>query len=168
MNQIALDPQPQDPSYRLITLTQGQSAIVDADDYDWLNQWKWCALWCPSTASFYAARTVNKSTVYMGRVILNAKSEEIADHDNHDTLDHRRANLRLADKSQSQHNKRQRKDNTTGRKGVNFNRAHGKYYARIKLHGKEKYLGAFTSVEEAGDAYDSAAIRLHGEFACLK
>ncbi len=28
-------------SAKLIPLTQGKFAIVDAEDYDWLMQWKW-------------------------------------------------------------------------------------------------------------------------------
>jgi hypothetical protein len=31
--------------YRLIPLTQGQFAKVDAADFEWLNQWKWCSNW---------------------------------------------------------------------------------------------------------------------------
>jgi hypothetical protein len=31
--------------YRLIPLSQGQFAKVDAADYEWLNHWKWNARW---------------------------------------------------------------------------------------------------------------------------
>lgn len=29
---------------RTIKLTQGKFAIIDGPDYDWLNQWRWCAV----------------------------------------------------------------------------------------------------------------------------
>ena len=56
MNQIALDLQPL-IEYRFIPLSKGQVAIVDAADFDWLSQWKWCAMWSERTNSFYAVRS---------------------------------------------------------------------------------------------------------------
>ena len=32
---------PSEPLYREIPLTQGQVALVDAADYEWLMQWEW-------------------------------------------------------------------------------------------------------------------------------
>ena len=46
--------QPLDQSYRLIPLTQGQNAIVDVEDFEWLDQWNWCAQW--TGRHFYAVR----------------------------------------------------------------------------------------------------------------
>jgi hypothetical protein len=43
-------------SYRLIPLTQGQFATVDAADYEWIVQWKWCAHWSKEGKCFYASR----------------------------------------------------------------------------------------------------------------
>ena len=39
---------------RHIPLSQGQVAIVDAEDYEFLMQWNWYAAWMPSTQSYYA------------------------------------------------------------------------------------------------------------------
>lgn len=49
---------PQPDNTRRIPLSQGQFAIVDASNYDWLIQWKWYAQWNPKTRSFYAVRTL--------------------------------------------------------------------------------------------------------------
>ena len=57
------------------------------------------------------------------------------------------------------------KDNTTGRKGVTYNKRLKKFQARIVLNNKRKYLGVFTTTEEAHAAYCAAATELHGEFA---
>jgi hypothetical protein len=44
--------QPEDPSIRLIPLTQGQVAIVDVGDFAALDRWNWSAHWNPCTKSF--------------------------------------------------------------------------------------------------------------------
>ena len=41
-----------------IILTQGQRALVDDADFDWLSQWNWRAQYCKN-GPFYAARTVH-------------------------------------------------------------------------------------------------------------
>src|ERR1700719_1891410 len=117
--------QPSDQSYRLIPLTQGQNAIVDAADYEWLNQWNWFADWSEPTKSFYARR--HKKTedghypiVRMSREILKCGPGEEPDHKNHDTLDNRRENLRLSTHSQNCCNKRISPKNTSGFIGVHW------------------------------------------------
>ena len=39
-----------------IPLTQGKVALVDNSNYDWLNQWKWCAHW--ERGRWYAVRAM--------------------------------------------------------------------------------------------------------------
>ncbi len=101
MNLLTQDPQPADPSYRLIPLTQGQFAKVDPEDYDWLMQWKWCAAWDKKTRSFRAIRSQYRTgrgpeCIRMHREIMKAPKGILVDHGNHDTLDNRRFNLRKA------------------------------------------------------------------------
>jgi hypothetical protein len=74
-------------------------------------------------------------------------------------------NLRVATSSQNNHNKRKVKNNTSGLKGVDFRKAHGKWRARIVTNGKQKHLGYFGSAEEAHDAYCQVAGKYYKEFA---
>ena len=74
-------------------------------------------------------------------------------------------NLRLATRSQNMSNRTKQINNTTGYKGVCFDKARNKYYARIKANDKELFLGRFETAEEAHNAYFKAAKELHGEFA---
>jgi hypothetical protein len=160
--------QPQDPSYRLIPLTRNQNAIVDAADFERLNQWNWCALWCPSTNSFRAKRmSPSGSTIYMSREIMCCKPDEEADHKNHDTLDNRRQNLRMASHRQNGCNLRVPSTNTSGFIGVSWNRQRGKWTAQIKIKRRNHFLGLFVRKEEAAKAHDRAAKQYHGEFASL-
>src|SRR6266481_2348808 len=86
--------QPQDQSIKLIPLTKGQSAIVDAADYEWLMQWNWTAQWSKNIGSFYAYRISGKTLIYMHRLITACEQGMDVDHINHHTLDNRRSNLR--------------------------------------------------------------------------
>jgi hypothetical protein len=159
--------QPLDTSYRLIPLTQGQNAIVDADDYEWLNQWNWHAWLNSFTKSYYAVRKFSKErkTLYMANVILSCEFGEEGDHKNHDTLDNRRQNLRKCSHHQNTFNRRRPKSNTSGFKGVR--RDYSSWQAYITISGKFIHLGCFDSTLDAARAYDEAAKKFHGEFAHL-
>lgn len=158
--------QPLDPSYRLIPLTQGQNAIVDAEDFDWLSRWNWCAQWEERTQSFYAVRGEKKNgrnkTFKMHRVILDCIPGELGDHENHDTLDNRRRNLRKCTYSQNAQNSR-RRFSSRGFRGVTPYK--GRWLARICINRKSIIIGTFDTPKGAANAYDEAAKRLHGEFA---
>jgi hypothetical protein len=86
------------------------------------------------------------------------------DHRNGDTLDDRWANLRPATRQQNEANRGARRNSKTGIKGVVFDKAKGKYEARIYRRGVHRYLGGFSSPEEAAAAYDAAAVSFDGEF----
>jgi len=155
--------QPLDKSIRLIPLTQGQNAIVDASDYDWLSQWNWVAHWCPHTQSFYARRNESvdgrRRTLRMHVFILGCKSGECGDHRNHDTLDNRRVNLRKCTNAQNAMNRRMPKTNSTGFKGVSWHKRTRKWRARIG----QTELGLFATKEQAAIVYNQAAIVKFGE-----
>ena len=150
-----------------IPLTQGNFALVDDEDFDWLNQWHWHAH--SQKGRFYAAR--NKGThpfttlIRMHRQIMNAPGNLHVDHINGNTLDNRRENLRLCTRSENGRNQRKRSDNTTGYKGVVLTKSGMKYYAKIVVHQQMIYLGCYATAEEAARAYDEAAKKYHGPFA---
>jgi hypothetical protein len=89
------------------------------------------------------------------------------DHINRDTLNNQLSNLRLATDSQQAQNRRLRSDNTSGYRGVGWNKGARKWRARITVDGKVIFIGDFADKEEAARAYDAAAIEHFGEFAVL-
>ncbi len=88
-----------------------------------------------------------------------------ADHINRDRLDNRRANLRVAKASENGRNRSLYANNSSGYKGVSFDKKAGKWEASIKVDYRKKFLGYFDTPEEAATAYDEAARRVHGLFA---
>jgi hypothetical protein len=151
-----------------IELTQGCFAIVDAADYEWLNQWNWYAALLG--VNFYAMTSTSRKAgkrrnILMSRAIIGASTGHEVDHRNHNTLDNRRVNLRICPEGQNKWNQRLHRNNTTGLKGVTFRRDIGKFRAQIKANYCYKFLGFFDTVQEAAETYDCAAIKLHGEFA---
>lgn len=87
------------------------------------------------------------------------------DHINGDKLDNRIENLRAATVGQNQHNRKTNANNTSGYKGVWWNKASKKWAAGIKLEGKRIHLGYFDNVEEAAEVVRKAREELHGDFA---
>jgi len=138
---------------QLIGLTQGQMAIVDDSDYEELSKYLWYARWHPGTQSYYARRDFLKNDKYgkstsMSRFLLGLKrgDKRQGDHINHDTLDHRRCNLRMVTFQQNMDNRRIK---AKGYKKT----SNGKYQAGIKVRNKIISLGTYNTRKEAHQAY---------------
>lgn len=166
------------PETITIQLTKGQSTVIDAKHAD-LTEKKWC-VFQNQMGAYYAVRNIPKpdwehqGTELLHRVILSRKlgrellRHELCDHANKDTLDNREENLRLASFAQNMHNTKRRKDNSSGYKGVCWDKRKQKWVARITANKITKYLGYYNTAEEAHEAYRKAAPEYHGEFARLE
>ncbi len=86
------------------------------------------------------------------------------DHINGFRADNRIENLRLATHGQNNISRRKRADNTSGYRGVSWNTSSNKWMAMIAAGGVQTYLGVFDSIDDARDAYRSAARAEFGEF----
>lgn len=98
-----------------IKLTQGKYAIVDDEDFEWLNQWKWC--YCKYVIRDIILNKKNKR-IYMHRLIMNTPEKMQTDHINGNKLDNRRNNLRICTQSQNNMNRKISKLNTSGYRGI--------------------------------------------------
>lgn len=156
-----------------ITLTQDKYAIVDNEDYEELQQFKWFA-YHDNNNTWYARRNIRRSdgiqtAELMHRRILGIGQSDRArcDHRNHDGLDNRRENLRTCTRQQNRHNRLKYKNNTSGFKGVTWRKQIRKWAAQIKFNNRVIHLGYFNDKIEAACAYDRAALKYFGDFACL-
>jgi hypothetical protein len=106
-------------------------------------------------------------TVWLARDLLglNLHDPRRADHINGDTLDNRRANLRIVNLCQNAQNSKLPITNKSGYKGVSLRKSTGRYEARITAYGEKYHLGFFDTIEEAIIARKDAEERLHGEYA---
>lgn len=139
-------------------------AIVSDEDKD-LAELNWAFI-CG-----YAGRGQNgKSRMMLHRVIIERLNpdgifeNQQVDHINRNKLDNRRENLRIATHSQNHANTGIRKDNSSGYKGVHWNKQSQKWVAQIKINKKTKRIGAYDTPEEAYKAYCAKAKELFGEF----
>lgn len=89
------------------------------------------------------------------------------DHANRNSTDNKAVNLRLATVNQNQRNKKIQKNNTSGYKGVCWDKNRQKWKTHIHVDGKIINLGRFDTKEKAAIAYNEAALKYFGEFAYL-
>lgn len=151
-----------------IPLTQGRVALVDDEDFERLNQFKWCAHKIGN--SYYAARHLDrKHLIGMHRQILNVSIGLVVDHINGDGLDNRRKNLRLCTHAQNLWNTRKHRRKTTTSRfiGVSWWTIGKIWRAVIWANGKQILIGSFHSEQDAAKAYDIKAKEIRGEFAVL-
>ncbi|GHU70051.1 hypothetical protein FACS1894184_14960 [Clostridia bacterium] len=140
--------------------SKGASFIIDKSDTDLIKRYTWYILECG-----YATATVKGKTVYLHKLLGEKEGYKQVDHINQDKSDNRRCNLRPATHMQNQYNKKLTSNNTSGYKGVCFDKRSKRYIAYIDAERKRTYLGYYEDPISAALAYDQAAVRLHGEFA---
>ncbi len=139
---------------------------MDDCDYEYLSQWKWY-----TSGSRYAARKPDSGIIYyMHREVVQLIGLLLGahtDHINGNGFDNRRQNLRPASSPQNLINRGPQVNNTSGFKGVCFDRSRDKWKAQLKKDQKMVFQARFDDKVEAAKAYNKAAKKHFGEFAWL-
>jgi hypothetical protein len=155
---------------REIQLTRGLVALVDDEDFERLNQYKWQAT--KARRTFYAVRTERvdgcRRTVAMHCVLAPAPVGLEVDHRDHDGLNNTRANLRVCTRAQNAANQlRKAEGDSSEYKGVSWDTEKQAWLVSIKQNNAGRYVGRFDDEVTAALAYDEAARTAFGEFASV-
>lgn len=151
-----------------IPLTQGKTAIVDDDMYEYLSQFRWYF-----TGAYAASKSVILSggghgapKIYMHRLIMRTPKGLEVDHIDGNGLHNWRSNLRNCTHAQNTVNRPMNLDKS-GFKGVYWHKRNQCWQAQIQKNKAIFWLGNFDDPEAAARAYDEKAKELFGEFARL-
>ena len=150
-----------------IILTQGRRTLVDDDDYEKFNRFKW-TISVKDKGRCYAYRRNPCHppwNLYLHRIIMNADKKTYVDHINSDSLDNRKSNLRICTNAENGRNRVSlNKNNTSGFRGVFWHAQHKKWAARIMVNKKQIHLGIFKDKLDAVNAYTLANQKYFGRF----
>ncbi len=157
-----------DSNMKRILLTQGKYALVDDDDFERVNRWKWCASKTNQGHIAMRKHCFEKNkwvTLKMHRFIMNPPRNLQIDHKNHEKLDNRKCNLRICTATQNAANQKPRAGYSSKYKGVRWREDEKVWVSEIKINRKRIYIGRFKKQLLAAIAYDAKAKELFGEFA---
>lgn len=153
-----------------IQITRGFTVLVDDEDMRWLKLFSWAASIGRDPNKVYAVtrRGGRKAkNTFMHRILVDCPDGMVVDHINGNTLDNRKANLRVCTHRQNNQNG-ERRANKHGYRGV-WQHKCGLYYAQCKdADGRKRTSrpGCGTAAE-AARKHDEMAREFHGEFAVL-
>lgn len=164
-------------SGKYLPLTQGMYTLVDDEDFDWLNQWKWQyqAFGCADKGYAVNNKWVKGSypnakcsTTRMHRFIMSAPKGSPIDHINGNTLDNRKENLRICTTTDNNRNIAKKPNCTSQFKGVSFVKSSKKWLVSFRdKDGKNYNLGTYINEEVAARVWDKAAYERDGQYARL-
>ncbi len=117
----------------------------------------------------YLTFSLNGKKVLVHRYIheqyhnVKLRPDQHINHINHVKTDNRIINLEVVSRQQNNQWQRKYKNNTSGYKGVCWNKQKNKWHAQICVNGKLQYLGLFDDIESAKNAYNAKATELNNQ-----
>lgn len=116
---------------------------------------RFCGLvkWCVDNTGYAVASIDGKKTEFHRLIMQNYKTGLDVDHINGDKLDNRIANLRYVPRATNAQNKASKPGSSSEYIGVHL-RASGRWYATIRVDGRNRHLGSFATQEDAAAALE--------------
>ena len=142
---------------------KGEEFYFDLEDYNKIKDY----YWFKTNYGYIATVTNVGNEVLMHRFILGLPKFNFdieVDHIKHKRYDNRKSELRIVDKSKNQKNKVLQANNTSGVAGVNWNKSHGKWCARININEKRVELGYYSNFEDAVTVRKEAEEKYYKEY----
>ena len=122
--------------------------------------------WCLGKDGYFVT-WINNKMHKLQHFIFGKYKGLFIDHINGNKSDNRRCNLRTANYSQNSWNSNIPKNNSSGFKGVKYEKRRNYWVATIWYKYRPIYLGAYSNKESAALRYNEAAKELFGKYACL-
>jgi hypothetical protein len=152
---------------REIVLVNGNKAFIDDEDYEKTTGYKWYLLKYGNNqyAIGYKYDGGNQTACLLHRLIMPVNEKDVIDHIDFNGLNNCKSNLRVVSNYENSWHHRLSKNNTSGYRGVSWDKSKGKYRATLRRYGEYFHLGNFSDAVEAARAYDEAAEKMFGVFA---
>ena len=152
-----------------IKLTQGEYALVDDEDYDKFSKIKWYVFRACPTLNYAMCSKKQQNGKFrnfnMSReVMMNVPKGMVVDHIDGNGLNNQKKNLRIATTSQNGMNRKDNCNNTSGHRGVCYNKKNKKWQAQTMSMGKPVYLGMYDDILEAAKAYKEYAKKNYKQY----
>lgn len=156
---------------REIQLTQGYVALIDDEDYERVNYFKWHVFKRKTNkyAQAQACRVNGKNKIIsLHEIILpNIPIGYERDHIDGNGLNCQKSNLRVVTHIQNMQNKKHIDNKTSKYKGVCRTKGEKRYRCAICVNKKVIYIGKFDCEIDAAMAYNEMAKKHFGEHAAL-
>ena len=109
-------------------------------------------------------KTMKFHRIVANTFIENPEKKPCVDHIDNNRTNNNIKNLRFATIKENNQNASISKLNTSGTKGICWNKKAKKWHAKIYINGKSKHLGIFENINEAKIARTKAANKHFGEY----
>jgi len=147
------------------------SILVDDEDYDRVKLYNWCIH--GAARGYNITRRIDSTQrphIKLSNYIMR-NNNVIYDHIDRNFLNNQKENLRICTATQNAQNKTKLYSDlinySSKYKGVAWYSRGKKWMVRIRANHENYFIGYFKDELEAAHAYDKAALKYHGEFACL-
>ena len=130
-----------------ISLGNGSHCLVDDEDFEYLNQFRWYK----AGRGYAVGRMGTRKVFKMHRIISKAPDGKEVDHINRNKLDNRKENLRIVTHIENMQNMK------TPNSGIEMSTGNRrkKYLVRVTHMGKRYFGGYFETLDEAKKAREN-------------
>ena len=146
----------------------GRECYMDTEDLPMLDGWTLSVTNHGYVALSGTVLVRPRVTLLLSRHIMQAPPGTVVDHVSGDTLDNRKANLRICKHSENVRNSRKHRNCKSRYKGVYYSESYGgpkKWRAELNFNGRRVHAGCYMTEEQAIEAYNTKALELFGAFA---